>query len=165
MKSQVYEKLDSNRAFIRDLAPATKEKISIWKEEREALQLRLESGLLSNSKREDLSEKIEMLDDTISVLQENRGYSIKASRENSRLQKSAESIDEQIVQMKEQKNELVEEYKSIESSTSPEEIQTIRAERMYIRPKIETVHLKPFGQRKFQAEASIIDPQISCTED
>ena len=118
------------------------------------------NGLFSGKKREELAEKIENLQNEITLYKENRKYALLAREEMDGLKVTSEKVGNQIEELKIVHDSKVEEYRGLEATVSEEDSLRVRQERLSVRPDIES---KLETDKKFHIEAEKVDRTLGCT--
>ena len=165
VKGKADDQILADQQYIKDLAPIRKEKL-------EELQLQLKSlkkqharmtGLFQERKREELSKRIEILQNEFDVYKGNRKYALQAQREIDGLKVTSEKVGKQIEELQIVHDSKIEEYRGLESMVSDEESLRVRQERLSLRPDIEKEFRFDDGKLNFKLESAKIDKKLGCT--
>ena len=152
IKSKDDERIRLNQMYIKDLAPIRKKRLEELQLERKTMKKQFDAmtGLFNEKKREELQERMDLLDDEIDIQKENRKLATNAQKEIKQLKTISEKAGEQIRGMQEQRTEKINEYSDMESRIPEAQIELIRQKRLVIRPDIENEIITKQEKLKFQ---------------
>ncbi len=165
IKAQDDEKIKQNQEYIKDLAPIRKERLDELRQDRKTLKKQLDAttGLFRGKKREELQERIDMLDDEIDLQKENQKIAINAQREIDQLKEVSEKAGEHIKIMQEQQAKKISIYTEMESQIPEDRIVAVRQERIILRPDIAKETVTRQESLKFRLEADKFDKKMKCS--
>ncbi len=165
LKDKVDEKIVSNEAYIKELAPVRIEKIEERQLERKALKKKLEAStvLFTGKKKYELTERMEILDSEIIFLKENRKYADDAQKELNHLRDYSITTGSKIKQMTKWRDEKEKEYALTENLVSKKEITSVNEERLSLRSVIEQNYYQANGFYEFKDVSEKVDKKLGCT--
>ncbi len=165
IKGEADEKIRINQSYINDLQPVRRSRLETLRKEKLSLQKKYEAlGLFSGKKREELETRIELINNEISILLENRKYARKATQEIAKLQTVSDAADTQITELRIEYAHKDAEYIKTEASIPVDEMQTIKQTRETIRPSVESQYLDQKKTTLYIKEAECIDTKLAISE-
>lgn len=149
-----------NQQYVRDLAPTSHDKIDRLKLQIKALKKQYTTTIFTR-KKEELSIKIENLQNEIDMHQDNAKYALQAMDEIEQLKNTSHKVEVQIEQLSTIQHQKLEEYHRLEQSILEEDKSQIKNKRLLIRSNIEMEFNDE--ERKLYLDADRIDRQLGCT--
>ena len=164
-KGTADEKIRQYQDYISDLAPSREERLEELQLQRNALKQRLDAakGVFNGKKRDELKERIALLNNELTIQQENSRYAAEAQTAINRLKEVSESSGQQITIMMKQQEERLMQYKDMLSTIPSERAEAVQQERIEIRKSIEQETVGKQDMPEFHSEAENFDKKMKSS--
>ncbi len=165
LKGKADEKIIANQAYIEDLHPVRKTRLEALRKEKQSLQDQYEAlGMLSGKKREELQEKIEIVDNEHSLLKENRELALTVKKEIDHLKVISDRAEGELLEARRQYLSKEVEYNQITNSIPEGQMEAIKNERLVIRGYIETEYLGQKQTHDIKEESKKLDRRLKSSQ-
>lgn len=156
IRYRIEEGICMSREYIKSLSPIHRERFKEIKRQRDALEKEYDSlsDAFSKKKKALIADRIDILNSEIRIQQENRKYAKEAKTKIQNLQIDSKEADARIEEMRVEYNDRIREYDELVSFIAPEDFESIEAERLKLRPRIE----EDFGIRGCSVDACFMNP-------
>jgi hypothetical protein len=164
VKAKADEKIQTDKAFIKDLGSLQDEKLQSLVDEKMAIEQQMARPRLNKKRKEELLTRLEHLNGMIVMLQDNQKYASSAEQEIENLTCVSQRAGEQIENFKKERAALTEKYAETEDRVPEEQRSKVEAERLKIRPELETRQVLKGEKIAFAKETEAFDLQHPCSE-